>query len=197
MTDAHIVLETPRTRLRTWRADDIEVLAAMNADAEVMRFFPRTLTRSESAAFLERVMQDHAERGFAPWVLERRDDSAFLGFVGLDVPRFSPQSVEILWRLARDFWGFGYASDAASAVLRAALSDKGGLAHLKVGRIVSFTARINRTSERVMQRIGMRHLQECDFLHPALPTEHPLAPHVFYALGREELHAAGELCFTR
>lgn len=181
-----IIVCTQRTRLRTWRKNDLDALAAMNADEEVMRFFPRPLTREESRAFLERVMQDHSKRGFAPWVLERKEDAAFLGFVGLDVPRFAPNSVEILWRLVRPFWGCGYASEAAQAVLQAVFDEHGELASLNLSRIVSFTARINKRSEGVMQRIGMKHLSEFDFLHLALPAGHNLAAHVFYAIDRND-----------
>ncbi len=170
-------LETERLRLRPWRAEDLAPFAALNADPEVMRHFPATLSRIESDA-LAAVCQGEIERhGFGLWAIERRADGAFLGFTGLrGLAQSSPLApgVEAAWRLSRQAWGQGYASEAA----RAAIDD--GFARLGLDRIVAFTATANLPSQAVMARIGMIRREDLDFDHPALPEGHALSRHVVW-----------------
>ena len=86
--------------------------------------------------------------------------------------------MEIAWRLARDYWGFGYATEAARA------ARDYGFAHLEFEEIVSFTVPANQRSRNVMERIGMTDMPEDDFEHPLLPPGHPLRHHVLYRLAR-------------
>ncbi len=172
------MIETERLILRDWREEDVQPFAAMNADPDVMRHFPATMTADESAA-LARACQAHIDaNGFGLWAVERQADGAFLGFTGLR--RVAPENpmapaVEIAWRLARHAWGDGYASEAARAVL--AFGFERGLAE-----IVSFTATENERSQAVMRRIGMTRAADRDFDHPAVPEGHRLRPHVVYAM---------------
>jgi RimJ/RimL family protein N-acetyltransferase len=96
------------------------------------------------------------------------------------VPETLPCSpaVEVGWRLARDAWGQGYATEAA----RAALSY--GFDVLGLDAIVSFTATTNAPSIAVMQRLGMTRDPAEDFDHPAVPVGHPVRRHVLYRLAR-------------
>ena len=109
-----------------------------------------------------------------------------LGFVGLAVPRFDPPfpatdpCVEIGWRLRRDAWGHGYASEAARESLRH------GFETLALEEVVSFTAVANEPSRAVMRRIGLRHDPAGDFDHPLLEPGHPLRRHVLYRLSAAE-----------
>jgi RimJ/RimL family protein N-acetyltransferase len=170
--------ETARLRLRQWRDTDRAAFAAMNADARVMEQFPAPLTREESDAMLERARTAIERRGWGNWAVERRDDAAFLGFVGLTVVRdempFAP-AVEAGWRLAHPAWGQGYASEGGRAALRFAFETLG------LERVVSFTASTNARSMAVMQRVGMARAGT--FEHPALAPGHRLRPHVLYAMG--------------
>ncbi len=111
--------------------------------------------------------------GWGLWALEAPE--GFIGFTGLSVPRFEADflpAVEVGWRLARSAWGKGYASEAASASLRYGFEEMG------LEEVISFTARTNLPSERVMQRIGMVRTGEFD--HPVLPEGHRLRRHVLY-----------------
>lgn len=95
-------------RLRGWRPSDRAPFAAMNADARVMEFLPKPLARAESDAVVAGIEAHFARHGFGWWALERRDDSAFLGFCGLRVTPFEAAftpCVEIGWRLAPGAWG--------------------------------------------------------------------------------------------
>ncbi|HIC80883.1 MAG TPA: N-acetyltransferase, partial [Kiloniellaceae bacterium] len=109
-----------------------------------------------------------------------------IGFIGLWAPSFEAPFtsiqdpiVEVGWRLAREYWGKGYATEGARACLRF------GFEELGLKEIVSFTATTNLPSQRVMQRLGMTHDPVGDFDHPALPKGHRLERHVLYRLRRD------------
>jgi RimJ/RimL family protein N-acetyltransferase len=173
------VLKTDRLILRRWRREDRAPFAAMNSDAEVMEFMPGRLSAEESDLVVDRIEAHFAAHGFGLWAAELREPSQFLGFVGLSVPRFEAvftPCVEVGWRLARDCWGQGLATEGAHEVVRHAFED------LKLESIVSFTTSRNFRSRRVMEKLGMTHDPDEDFDHPLLPREHPLRRHALYRL---------------
>ena len=176
-------LTTPRLRLRPWTDDDLEPMVAICTDPEVMRWFPRPNTREEVVALLARQRAHLAAGGPGLFAAERLADSALLGFVGLARPSFEAPftpCVEVGWRLTREAWGHGYATEAARVVLRH------GFTTLGLDEVVSFTSVGNLPSQAVMQRLGMHHDAADDFDHPRLPETHPLRRHVLYRLTAEE-----------
>lgn len=171
-------LRTERLLLRQWRDSDREPFAGLNGDPETMRYFVSTLTREESDATVDWASALIAERGWGLWAVEVLDGAPFAGFVGMNVPRFWPEVVEIGWRLRREHWGNGYATEAGREALRF------GFEELGLDEIVAFTAVENEPSRRVMERIGMTHDPSRDFDHPGVPDGHPLKRHVLYAARR-------------
>jgi len=172
-------LPTDRLLLRRWRPSDRAPFAALNADPEVMRWFPVTLSRDASDALADRIETAFERDGWGLWALEERASGRFLGFTGLARPGFEAHftpAVEIGWRLARDAWGRGYATEAARAAAAFAFGEAG------LDALVSFTAQGNERSRAVMRRLGMRHDPAEDFDHPGLPPRHPLRRHVLYRL---------------
>jgi RimJ/RimL family protein N-acetyltransferase len=113
-----IEVDTQRLRLRQWSPADYEPFAALNADPRVMEFFPSVLTHAESDAMADRCAGLIRETGWGPWAVELRRTGQFIGSVGLHTRSsglpFSP-CTEVLWRLAFDHWGKGFASEAARA----------------------------------------------------------------------------------
>jgi RimJ/RimL family protein N-acetyltransferase len=173
-------LWTARLVLRQWREADLDPFAALNADPEVMRYFPAPLTREQSDALASHAQATIAREGWGLWAVETIEDAAFIGLVGLNRPRFEAHftpAVEVGWRLARSCWGKGYATEAARAAVAF------GFDQLRLDEIVSFTAAVNERSWRVMERLGMVCNPAEDFDHPAVP-EGPLGKHVLYRLGR-------------
>jgi len=171
-------LRTPRLVLRQWRQSDFDSFAALNADSEVRRFFPAPLTREESDALAKRAERDIAERGWGLWAVEVMESAPFIGFVGLAEPSFDAHftpAVEVGWRLSRDQWGNGYATEAARAAITFAFDDLG------LDEIVSFTSEVNERSRRVMERLGMTHDPQDDFDHPSVASG-PLRRHVLYRI---------------
>lgn len=169
-------IETPRLILRNWTEKDLPVFTRMNADMKVMEYFLNPLNEEETLAFYHRIQNEFQNCGYGLYAVERKEDHAFIGYTGLhqitfDVD-FAP-GVEIGWRLAAEYWGYGYATEAATACLRYVHE------HLTdIKEIYSFTSLPNHRSERVMQKIGMQRLKEFD--HPLVPEDHALRRHVLY-----------------
>lgn len=174
---------TERLTFRRITEADRDALRRLNADARVMRYFPKTMGDLDSDNFQAR-LQDHQNRfGFTLWGLEDRPTGTFVGLCGLlnfqiDAP-FAP-AVELGYRLRPEFWGQGYATEAARSVLRY------GFVVLGLPEIVSFTARKNEPSWKVMERLGMHRDPAEDFDHPSIEEGQPLRRHVLYRLKREE-----------
>ena len=164
-----------RVLLRPWRDRDAAPFAEMNADERVMEFFVAPLSRAESDALLARMRASIDERGWGWWCVDIDGECA--GFTGLSSPPyetgFTP-CIEVGWRLRPQFWGHGYASEAARLAL------KYGFDSLQLNEIVSFTAADNHRSRRVMERIGMQRDFSGDFDHPRIPHGHLLRRHVLY-----------------
>ena len=177
-------LETPRLILRRWRSSDREPYAAMNADPEVMRYFPAVLDRERSDLSADRIDAGFDLHGHGRWAMERRDTGEFIGFTGVGpMPEGVPGSdgMEIGWRVARAHWRQGFALEAATAALDAAFAPDAAPALQEVN---SITAVINEPSRGVMRRLGMRHVD--DFAHPVVPEGSPIRAHVRYVLTRDE-----------
>ncbi len=167
------MIKTKRLILRAWEEADFEPFARMNADPTVMQFFPSTLTREQSDALALRLSCEVIEKGFGLWAVSIPNVAPFAGFIGIGQESFLP-FIDIGWRLARPFWGQGYATEGALASLHYGFN----VAHLD--KIAAFTAPSNQRSRRVMERIGLRHDPEGDFDHPRVPVGHPLRRQVLY-----------------
>jgi len=181
-------LRTARLLLRAWREDDLEPFARLNADPRVMEHFPAPLTRAQSDALVARIRAHFEQHGFGLWAVEVVGVAPLVGFVGLNVPGFEAAftpCVEIGWRLAREHWGHGYATEGARAALQFAFD------RLRLPEVVSFTVPANLPSRRVMERLGLRRSPADDFDHPGLPAGHPLRRHVLYRLDRAAWQRVG------
>ena len=156
-----------RLRLRQWCDADEEDFAALNADPQVMAFFPKTLSRAESDALMRRLQLSISERGWGLWAAEPRATGELAGFIGLNVPSaafpFSP-CVELAWRLGTRYWGHGYATEGAAAAVRV------GFSQLGLQSIVSFTAVGNVRSRAVMSRLGCRSRVKPSRIPACLPA---------------------------
>ncbi|HYJ68200.1 MAG TPA: GNAT family N-acetyltransferase [Nocardioidaceae bacterium] len=179
MTERHDQVRTDRLLMRRWRDSDRDPFAAMNADAEVMRYFPAAMTQTESDAFVDRIEERFDTQGFGLWALELAETGEFLGYTGLNpMPDGVPGAggMEVGWRLSVAAWGKGYATEAANAAVDVAFNGAG------LGELWSMTAVLNGPSQAVMRRIGMTLLGT--FEHPRIDADSPLRPHVIYRLER-------------
>ncbi|RUS64928.1 N-acetyltransferase [Pseudorhodobacter sp. E13] len=146
---------TERLRMEPFQPQHLEGLFAMDGDPEVMRFIgdgkPRT--RAETQAAIERVQGRWALFGFSWWALMSRADGAVLGSACVQhLAHEEAAPLEIGWRLRRDAWGQGFASEAARAAVAFAFTRVG------VDHVIAVAHPDNRASIRVMERLGMRDL---------------------------------------
>jgi len=158
-------LLTERLRLRPWRDDDLEPYVAINADPEVTRYLSRSgapLTREETETGVARITAHWKEHGYGLFAVDDLAADRLIGFVGLSHHRAMPEEVEIGWRLHRDFWGRGLATEGATAALRY------GFDILGLPRIISIALPENVASRRVMEKIGMAFWVEIAFEDVAL-----------------------------
>lgn len=172
-------LSTQRLLLRHWKGDDLQRFAKLNADERVMEFFPSILSQEESNSLAGKIEKELQEKEYGLWAVEVIGIAPFIGFVGLhyqDFPAHFTPCIEIGWRIGFEYWGQGYAFEAAQKVLEYAFTT------LKLPQIVSFTTVANQRSRNLMKKLGMTHNLPDDFEHPKLPEGHPLRPHVLYRM---------------
>lgn len=167
-----------RLGFRAWTDNDIDVMyEKVNSDPEVMRFFPSTYNRVQTAAFVKRMQDAQEKQGYCFFATELLDTREFVGFVGLnhileDTP-YAPFT-EIGWRLAKQFWGKGFATEGARAAIDY------GFNTLNLPEIYSQATEINIPSINVMKKIGMSYVQ--GFEHPKLAEYKSLVNCVLYRI---------------
>lgn len=169
------MLEGPRVLLRQWTDRDLPRWVQMNADPEVMRYFANPLSEEQALDLATRIRSHIDEHGWGLWALEIKESGLFAGFVGLsrqDLGLAFTPCIEIGWRLSRDMWGHGYATEAAELALT--------FGQTRFDEIYSYTSTVNTQSQAVMRRIGLVERPDLAFDHPRVedPT---LKPHVVFA----------------
>jgi RimJ/RimL family protein N-acetyltransferase len=182
-----MIIATDRLILRNWQPADRVPFAELNSDSRVMQFLPGALSRAESDELAARISEHLARNAFGLYAAELRSTRAFIGFIGLSVPRFTAHftpCVEIGWRLEHEYWRQGLATEGARAVAHHASND------LRLNALVSFTVPQNLRSRRIMEKLLMTYDPADDFDHPTMPEGHPLRRHVLYRL-QGAAHASG------
>ena len=169
------IFKSARLGFRNWQESDLKALAEINADEEVMEFFPHPLSEQETTHFIRRMQKQFAEKGFCYFAVEKLEDKEMIGFIGLSEQDFGPgltPFIDIGWRLKRSAWNKGYATEGARACLHFAFT------HLKVGKVYAIAPEINKKSVTVMRRVGME--KEETFYHPKLIDNERLQSCVLY-----------------
>lgn len=165
------ILTTDRLVLREMVPQDLDFVAGMLADPEVMRFYPKTYTRAEAQEWLDRQRSRYQRDGHALWLVALRDTGEPAGQIGLvrQIVR-GVDETEVGYLLARPFWGQGLATEAARACRDHALVTLGR------ARAISLIRPENEASRRVAERIGMRVVDR---------TPHWGFEHLVYAISRQ------------
>lgn len=132
---------------------------------------------SETVSFVHRMNLQLSSRGYCYFAIDKLEDGHFIGFTGLSYQDyyapFTP-CIDIGWRLSKNEWGKGYATEAAKRVIKHGFQDLG------IESIVSIAPVINTRSIRVMQNAGMQKTSE--FIHPKLITDDRLKRCVLYQI---------------
>ena len=155
--------DTERLRLRLPRLEDADAFAAINADLEVTHFVSETgpLARGESDLLLRKMLDHWADFGFGWWMADDRETGALVGFVGLSHPTSLPpmaEEVEVGWRLGREHWGRGLATEGAREAVRVAFEER------RLPRLISIIDRDNARSLSVAGKLGFSHWRDME--HP-------------------------------
>ncbi|MBL4662050.1 MAG: GNAT family N-acetyltransferase [Flavobacteriaceae bacterium] len=169
------LFQSARLGFRDWKLSDHEPFAKINADAEVMEFLPKLLTREESSEMIERMQSTYNRSGYTFFAVDLLENGEFIGFIGIirsTFDAFFTPCFEIGWRLQKSAWNQGLASEGALACLNY------GFTVLKMPIIHSITAATNIKSEHIMKKLGMEKIGVFD--HPKLAKNDPLTPHVVY-----------------
>lgn len=179
-------IETERLILREWKEEDKASFARINNDPMIMEFFPRRLTEADSDKLIDRFQKHFETHGFGFYAVEMKKTGEFMGFAGLqnvemDVP-FTP-AVEIAWRLDYEYWGKGYGTEAARAVLAHAFGK------LKLPEIVAYAVHDNSRAIKLMEKLGMKRDEASDFDYPTLPKGHPLGRFSLYRITKKQFKA--------
>jgi len=153
---------TPRLRLRRWRGEDAEAMAAINRDPEVTRYLNRPVDEPAVEAFFGVVSDHWDQHGFGFYAVESREpgsEGRFIGFVGVAYPTFLlevAQRPELGWRLASDTWGRGLATEAATAARDDAFQ------RLALAELISIIHPENTRSRRLAGKLGMSLERQID-----------------------------------
>ena len=169
-----------RLGFRNWRSTDLKTMSSINADKEVMQYFPSTQTAERTQQFINRMQEQYAERGYCYFAAEKLSNQELIGFIGLayqsyEAP-FTP-CVDIGWRLAKNHWKLGYATEGARRCLQYAFQEVG------LNQVYSVAPAINLPSIQVMKKIGLQF--EYEFEHPLLLNFDRIRNCVLYSVDAE------------
>lgn len=177
------VIISDRIIIRHWTEADLPHLIQMNQDELVMKYFPSILSKSETIQRYESMQAHFEKNGFGLYLIENMKGE-FLGYTGCMIADFESAftpCIEIGWRFKKEYWGKGYATEAAKACLQY------GFTELSFSTVHAFTSIHNHPSEAVMKRIGMQKKGEFD--HPKIPASHHLCRHVRYQIEKDDYAA--------
>ena len=159
--------ETPRLQFRTMGPADLDAMAGLLGDPQVMSFYPHPKDRTEAAMWIDWNRRNYAESGHGLWVVETHEDE-FIGDAGLTWQSVGERRMlEVGYHVKADLQGLGYATEAASACRDSARS------HELSSRLVAIIHEDNSASIRVAQKVGMS-------LDPTLQHSSPI--HEVYAM---------------
>lgn len=173
-----LVLETHRLRLRPLRAGDLDHLVLLDSDPEVRRFVdqPTAPSRQELATRLPEMLQRFGlAREPSYWTAEDPATGEFFGWFHLKPLEGEPGSLDLGYRLRRERWGRGLATEGSALLLERAFGELGAQ------RVTAHALEANRASRRVLEKLGLR-LQGTYLHRGELPA-------VGYALDRSDFLA--------
>ncbi|WP_456441287.1 GNAT family N-acetyltransferase [Psychroserpens sp.] len=157
------IFKSERLGFRNWEKRDLTEFANINADLDVMEYFPKPLTKPETSNFIDRLQKHYKKNGYNYFATEILKTGELIGFIGLAYQDYKTQftpATDIGWRLKKRAWGNGYATEGAKKCLEFAFKE------LNLEKIISVFTEKNTKSEHIMKKIGMDKIGE--FNHPKL-----------------------------
>lgn len=177
MSEKSYVFTSARLGFRNWLEEDVDIFSSMNADPQVMEFFPNLLTAEQTKAFVKTMQVEFFERGFCYFAVDELESGNFIGFIGLHQQTFEASftpCIDIGWRLHPYVWNKGLATEGASSCLKYAYHVLG------IQEVYAIAPKVNIPSEQVMKKIGMKKIT--NFYHPLLEKDLRLRECVVYKI---------------
>lgn len=174
------IFESRRLIFRHWKESDKADFQKMNSDPAVMEFFPKMLASAESDTLADKIIIHLKKYNYGLWAVETKEENGFIGFIGFNNTLFEADftpCIEIGWRLKKEAWGKGLATEGARRCLEY------GFETLGFTTVYSFTAVLNERSSNVMKKIGME--QAGYFNHPNIAIDNRLNKHVLYKITKD------------
>lgn len=145
-----VILETERLILRTLKLEDIDSVMSFWGDVEVMKYCGGAGTRERELRALQYYINMQKERGFAPYLTILKECGEIMGVCGFNPPN-NGYDTELMYHLAKMYWGKGYATEAAKACVEYAKN------HLKINRIGASIDPNNSASQKVLEKLGFHY----------------------------------------
>ena len=181
MKKSEYIFKSERLGFRNWRNEDLEEFAILNSEEEVMKHFPKILSKKEVEKFIEKLRNHFAKNGYTYYATEILETKEFIGMIGLAFQEYKTNftpAIDIGWRLKRNAWGKGYATEGAKRCLEYAFNE------LEINKIISVCTIKNKKSENVMRKIGMTKRGE--FNHPELINHPEYENHLCYEISKNK-----------
>ena len=171
-TGGDIVIETERLTLRHLTRDDVDAVFAVIGDPETMKFYPQRFSREDAERWVVKSQERYRNDGFGLFAVVLKSNGEVIGNCGVVKQNVEDESLlDVGYHFRRDYWGHGYATEAAHACMDYAFR------HLNAVKVVSLILPVNLPSRRVAERNGMTVERQVTF--------HDL-PHLMYAMVRED-----------
>jgi len=150
-------LETDRLYMRRFRTNDLDVFSQILGQDEVGQWLPRGrgYTKDEVEKFLDNVAKHWQEKGYGIWAVIEKESGKIIGHCGLNYVKQNDE-VEVLYGFGKEYWGLGYATEAAKAALSF------GFEKIGLDRIVAFAKIDNIASRRVIEKIGLKYIKDIE-----------------------------------
>ena len=171
------IFKSERLGFRNWIDSNIPKMAKINSDSDVMEFFPAIQDSIQTKEFILRMQKQYLRKGFCYFAVEELKSNLFIGFIGFSEQNFEAPftpMIDIGWRLSKQHWEKGYATEGAKSCLEYAFNN------LKLTTISATCPIVNKNSEHVMHKIGM--VKKQNFNHPALENHKHLQKCVLYTI---------------
>jgi 3-dehydroquinate dehydratase/shikimate dehydrogenase len=169
--------------MRDWKDDDFEHFARMNGDAVVMEYYPSRLDEKASVKLAKHFQEHIDKKKYGFFAVENKKTGAFMGFAGVSsVPSKMPfaPAKEMAWRLDYDYWGNGYAREAAQGILSYVFDEQ------ELTDIVAYCSEENVRAQKALLALGFSKDSDEDFKFPGKVQDGAPTEYVLFRLDREK-----------
>lgn len=170
-------IETERLILRDWKEDDISTFSRINGDPLVMEYYPSRLDEKATEHLVKNFQKHIDKQDYGFFAAEHKADGAFMGFAGLSqVPKHMPiyPSVEMAWRLDYEYWGSGYATEAAEAILDFGFHEQ------SLEEVVAYCVYDHERAHAILEKLGFSSDKKDDFSYAPKSNSKALQDYVLF-----------------